>query len=706
MSTTASESGDHQYHQEMMFDRLIKSQEDMFERLETMFSKVLASQQEMCEILRSNSTAVKNNDDKVRTETFGAMALYKAAESGDWQKCRDFLKKHSEDEMITYDEWREALGLAVLHCQLVSVKEILKLMPPEALRYKKRESENTALHHAARDGFTEAVKMLVIKNPRLTQIRNHQGKVPLQLAIESTADVGQWETVKYLFSVTRHVKPSPFLGPNGARMLCGAIAANLYDSAMSIVRRYPELVTMRYQGEDICGLEAMAQKRLAFRSGFKLTWWNQDIYSSIDVDRDSQKNFTQGITNIEGDEENALKSNQIIEPNASKSIKFSLITSVKWILSMLLSVFTPVFCNKQDLCKRKLMHKQAHALVKEMFAQLHKTMPAMEVRLYFEKDPKIIKTAMKHGTIEVVEECIRRFPLLVWGDFGGQLSLLQMAVVERNEKAFNLIIKTSYEENLDIINKKDGKGNTLLHHVVHIAPSYQLNSITGAVLQMQRELQWFKGVQSIIAEEYKVLKRNNSGETAENIFTTEHKELIQKGEKYMKDTSGSCMVVAALIATVAFAAAFTVPGGNISDSSSSKNGTPVFLESTSFVVFATADALALFSSITSVLMFLAIYTSRFAEENFLVSLPRKMIIGLATLFVSMATILVTFGASLSIVLDDRVPWAPIPIALFSCIPPISFGFLQLPLFVEMVRGTFLSYPFKEQIKNFNKKKVD
>ncbi|KAI3856335.1 hypothetical protein MKX03_023608, partial [Papaver bracteatum] len=179
------------------------------------------------------------------------------------------------------------------------------------------------------------------------------------------------------------------------------------------------------------------------------------------------------------------------------------------------------------------------------------------------------------------------------------------------------------------------------------------------------------GIQSILAEEEKVFKRNKKGDIAEYIFTAEHKELVEKGEKWLKDTSGSCMVVAALVATVAFAAAFTVPGGNISDSGSSKNGTPVFLGSPSFVIFASADALSLFSSITSVIMFLAIYTSRFAEQDFLVSLPRKMIIGLATLFISMATILIAFVASMSIVLGDRFPWAPIPIALFSCIPPIA-----------------------------------
>ncbi|KAI3950980.1 hypothetical protein MKW98_026434 [Papaver atlanticum] len=93
-------------------------------------------------------------------------------------------------------------------------------------------------------------------------------------------------------------------------------------------------------------------------------------------------------------------------------------------------------------------------------------------------------------------------------------------------------------------------------------------------------------------------RRNKNGNTAQSIFTEEHKELVKEGEEWMKDTSGSCMLVAALIAAVAFAAAFTVPGGNISDSHSSKNGTPVFLGKTSFTVFAVANAFAFFSSIT------------------------------------------------------------------------------------------------------------
>lgn len=101
---------------------------------------------------------------------------------------------------------------------------------------------------------------------------------------------------------------------------------------------------------------------------------------------------------------------------------------------------------------------------------------------------------------------------------------------------------------------------------------------------MQREIQWFKGIENIVHPQYKYT-RNGDKETAKSVFTGQHKELVEKGEKWMKDTSGSCMVVATLIATAAFAAAFTVPGGNISDTDSLINGVPIFLEKKTFALF-------------------------------------------------------------------------------------------------------------------------
>ncbi|XP_026431419.1 ankyrin repeat-containing protein NPR4-like isoform X3 [Papaver somniferum] len=346
----------------------------------------------------------------------------------------------------------------------------------------------------------------------------------------------------------------------------------------------------------------------------------------------------------------------------------------------------------EQLYNEKMMHKQAHELVECMLTQLDKRMNTQEVDAFFEAS-SVLKTAIKQGTIELVEECIKTFPNVIWSRIAGQ-SILQMAVAERSEIIVDVVCEASEDEKSDLVSRPDKMGNTILHYAANLAPSDQLNSISGAYLQMQRELQWFKGVENMMLEKNKY-KRNRSGDTAQHVFTEKHRDLMEKGEKLLKDTSGSCMVVAALIATVAFAAAFTAPGGNISDSNSTKNGTPIFLDNTSFTVFAVADATALFSSVTSVLMFLAIYTSRYAEVDFLKSLPQKLIAGLVTLFISMATILVAFGASMYIVLGERYSWAAIPIAVFSCVPMTLFASLQLPLFFEMVRFTYWNSPLQK-----------
>lgn len=89
--------------------------------------------------------------------------------------------------------------------------------------------------------------------------------------------------------------------------------------------------------------------------------------------------------------------------------------------------------------------------------------------------------------------------------------------------------------------------------------------------------------------------KNRKGETPKAVFDREHKQLRERGEQWMKDTANSCMIVATLIATVAFAAAFTTPGGTKQD-----RGTPNFLLKDSFTVFAIADGASLVLSSCSV----------------------------------------------------------------------------------------------------------
>ncbi|KAF8376997.1 hypothetical protein HHK36_030369 [Tetracentron sinense] len=298
-----------------------------------------------------------------------------------------------------------------------------------------------------------------------------------------------------------------------------------------------------------------------------------------------------------------------------------------------------------------------------------------------------MEMATKFGTIEIVMACIECSPDLILF-CTAYYSIFHTAVEYRQVKIFNLIYGGDARAT-ELFHKRDEFGSTILHLAAKLAPSPQLNSVSGAALQMQRELQWFKEVEKIVRPSYKDWT-NCQGKTAQVLFTEEHKDLVKEGEKWMKDTATSCMLVATLVATIVFAAAFTIPGGN-----DNGRGIPIFLKYNSFKVFIVSDALALFSAATSVLMFLSILTSRYGEEDFLKSLPTKIIIGLAFLFFSIATMMIAFSAALSIILSESWAWASFPIALIACFPVTLFALLQFPLFLEIVHSTYGSGIFKE-----------
>ncbi|KAI3950985.1 hypothetical protein MKW98_026439 [Papaver atlanticum] len=621
--------------------------------------------------------------------------LYEAIKNDDVETAIDYIKNNPEaiEEGIDSYDKSTALHETLYRGQKTIVEEIIKLVStPRFLEYKRSTSGDTALHVAAFRGNVEAAMMMVAKNSKLTQIRNDYRKTALEDAL-GYVSAGQKEMVKYLYSVTRHEEPSPFLGHDGARLLCSAIAADFYDLVLCLVKRFPKLITVKSENHDACGLELLVRKPYAFGIGTKLTWWQDRVYSLIQVDINAtyvqlvETNTCQSSEISERDEDNIPESSEDTNKEESSNGK-----SDK-------NIFMPYSGRVFGITKLynlKLMHKHATATLKQMIVELRDAKSGDEITDFFKNNPDIMKLAIKHGIIVFVAECLEHFGHLIWHYMSGQ-TMLDMAIIERNVTIVSLICDRGdkYKDKTSLVSKADNdEKNTILHYAAKLASPAQLNLISGVALQIQRELQWLKGVESIMPENDK-FKKNKEGYTAEIVFTNEHKELLKEGEDWMKDTSGSCMIVAALIATVAFAAAFTVPGGNISDKDSPKNGTPVFLGQPSFTLFAVADALALFSSITSVLMFLAIYTSRYSEKDFLRSLPQKIIIGLTALFISMAAILIAFCASLFIVVGNEFPRGVIPIALFGSVPVVLFAWLQLPLFYEMVRSTYWGSLFRE-----------
>uniref|UniRef100_A0A6N2NHQ6 PGG domain-containing protein n=1 Tax=Salix viminalis TaxID=40686 RepID=A0A6N2NHQ6_SALVM len=170
----------------------------------------------------------------------------------------------------------------------------------------------------------------------------------------------------------------------------------------------------------------------------------------------------------------------------------------------------------------------------------------------------------------------------------------------------------------------DTEGNTLLHHVADME-HYRGGTKPGPALQLQEELQWFEQVQEVIPSHYATLP-NNEGKTASDLFKESHKEQLENAQKWIKETTQSCSTVAALVAPVVFAAAYTVPGG------SDENGKPNFIDSPYFLVFTVSDVFSLASSLTSLVVFLSLLTSTFEQKEFHISLPRKLLVGFTFLF--------------------------------------------------------------------------
>nr|GLL46216.1 uncharacterized protein LOC109168169 [Ipomoea trifida] len=233
-------------------------------------------------------------------------------------------------------------------------------------------------------------------------------------------------------------------------------------------------------------------------------------------------------------------------------------------------------------------------------------------------------------------------------------------------------------------NNHDKYKNNVLHFAGKLAPPHKLNLVSGAALQMQRELQWFKEVKNITPP-YFLSDQNEESQTPSMVFTEEHKLLKEAGQKWMKDTANSCTTIAAaLIVTVFFAATITVPGGN----SSGENGLPIFSNNNAFTIFAISNAASLFTSATSLLVFLSILTSRFAEEDFLYALPKRLIIGLFTLFLSIIFMMIAFSATVYLVFGHNRREVLIIVAAFVCLPVTSFVLLQFPLLVALVSSTY------------------
>ncbi|KAJ6747359.1 PROTEIN ACCELERATED CELL DEATH 6-LIKE [Salix koriyanagi] len=332
---------------------------------------------------------------------------------------------------------------------------------------------------------------------------------------------------------------------------------------------------------------------------------------------------------------------------------------------------------------RKLMHKQALDLIQYLWEQVVLLDDATISRQIGEPWP-LIFTAAERGNLDFLTILIRLYPDLIFKVDQNTYSIFHIAILNRHEDIFRIIYQIGSIKNL-ITTYKDKEGNNMLHLAAKLLESpSRLNVIPGAALQLQRELLWFEEVKKVVQPRH-IEEKNTLGKTPGALFIEQHKEMMKEGEQWMRDTADSCMLVATLIATVVFAAAFTVPGGTLQD-----KGTPVFLKEIAFKIFAISDAISLVTSASSLLTFLSIRTSRYAERDFLWTLPNRLIIGLTALFISIGAMMVAFMATFFLVFSSRLQKYSIPIAAVASLPVLFFIWQHFRLFADMIHSTYTS----------------
>ncbi|KAG6676735.1 hypothetical protein I3842_15G166200 [Carya illinoinensis] len=300
------------------------------------------------------------------------------------------------------------------------------------------------------------------------------------------------------------------------------------------------------------------------------------------------------------------------------------------------------------------------------------------------KKESAILIAAKNGVTEIVDKILELFPVAIHDMNVDKKNIVLLAVENRQPHVYRYLHKRNILVD-SVFRKVDKDGNSALHLAAKLG-DYKPWLIPGAALQMQWEIKWYEFVKDSMPPHF-FPRCNKAGKTAKDMFTETHQELVNNGGEWLTNTSESCSVVAALIATVAFSTASTFPGGVKQDS-----GTPTLENQPAFDVFAISSLVALSFSVTSLIMFLSILTSRYQERDFGRDLPRKLLVGLTSLFVSIASILLSFCAGHFFVLKDKLKYAAFPVYTVTCLPITFFAVAQFPLYFDLIWTTFKKVP--------------
>jgi hypothetical protein len=168
---------------------------------------------------------------------------------------------------------------------------------------------------------------------------------------------------------------------------------------------------------------------------------------------------------------------------SNEFIEFTLISSFSELFSFIVPGIKAVY-------DKKLMHTQVLELVKLSWEQVL-LLDDCQIAELLASPSQPLFVAAEFGIVEFITALIRSYPDLIWKVNEQSRSIFHIAVAHRQEKIFSLINDIGAHKDM-ITAYKDINNANILHLAGMIAPRDKLNVISGAALQMQRELLWFK----------------------------------------------------------------------------------------------------------------------------------------------------------------------------------------------------------------------
>ncbi|CAL8989567.1 unnamed protein product [Prunus brigantina] len=282
-----------------------------------------------------------------------------------------------------------------------------------------------------------------------------------------------------------------------------------------------------------------------------------------------------------------------------------------------------------------------------------------------------ILIAAKMGVSEMVEKILKKFPVAIHDVDSENKNVALLAIENRQSHVLKLLL----------MEKKKSIANLLLnmevigHGILQVRHCKCRGNSSGI---------WLSKTSCHLVHLFFATKKRRYHRRSSQLS---HKDLRKEGSDWLVKTSESCSVVAALIATVAFATSASVPGGL------DKYGEPVLEDKPAFNAFTISSLLSLcLSSVTALVFFLSIITSRYEVDDFSISLPRKLLLGLTSLFASIASVLVSFCTGHTFLLNQQLRHVAYPLYATTCIPITIFALAQLPLYYDLIKGIFTKVP--------------